>query len=78
MYLAVSPHLLVERNHRLGNILHCTSHGLMRPHSLEFKPYPLKMAPELDELGDVIPCSHKVFRENLRRCVGRPEEQLET
>lgn len=60
-------HLLVERNHRLGDILHCTRHGFMRPDSLELEPYPLKMAPKLDELCHIIPCSDKVLRQYLHR-----------
>lgn len=63
----VAAHLLIERNHRLGDVLHGTRHGLMRPHSLELEPYPLEMAPELDELRDIIACSHEVFRQYLQK-----------
>lgn len=61
-----TTHLLVERNHRLGDVLHRAGHGLMRPHRLQLEPNPLEMAPKFDELRDIIPCSHKVFRKNLK------------
>ena len=63
---ALCTHLLVERNHGLRDILHCAGHGFVRPDCLQFQPNPLQMTPKLDELSHIIPCSHKVFREDLR------------
>lgn len=63
----IARYLLVQGHHSLGDVLHRTGHSLVGTNCFQLQPNALKMAPELDELGHVIPCPHQIFGEDLTR-----------
>lgn len=70
-----TTHLSVHSSHGFGDTFHCLSHGVVRLEGLYLEGHCLDISPHHDELLDVAPCPHQVFRHDLH-CILGLEKQV--